>query len=36
MIDRGEEVVVGVNKYCKESEEVIDILDVDNIVVCES
>ena len=36
MIDRGEEVVVGVNKYRKDEEEVIDILDVDNIAVRES
>ncbi|WP_164658006.1 methylmalonyl-CoA mutase [Tropicibacter sp. Alg240-R139] len=36
MIDRGEEVVVGVNKYRKEQEEAIDILDVDNHAVRES
>jgi len=30
MIDRGEEVVVGVNKYRKDEEEPIDILEIDN------
>ena len=30
MIDRGEEVIVGVNKYRKDKEDPIDILDVDN------
>lgn len=35
-IDRGEEVVVGVNKYEKENEDDIDILNVDNDVVRES
>ncbi len=30
MIDRGEEVIVGVNKYRKEQEDPIDILDIDN------
>jgi methylmalonyl-CoA mutase len=30
MIDRGEEVIVGVNKYRKEKEDPIDILDIDN------
>ena len=30
MIDRGEEVVVGVNKYRKDSEDPIDILEIDN------
>lgn len=30
MIDRGEEVIVGVNKYRKDSEDPIDILDIDN------
>ena len=30
MIDRGEEVIVGVNKYRKETEDPIDILDIDN------
>ncbi len=30
MIDRGDEVVVGVNKYRKESEDPIDILSIDN------
>ena len=33
MIDRGEEVVVGVNKYRPTKEDVIDILDVDNMKV---
>ncbi len=33
MIDRGDEVVVGVNKYRKEKEDPIDILDVDNHAV---
>jgi len=36
MIDRGEEVIVGVNKYRKETEDPIDILDVDNVKVRES
>ncbi|WP_027244280.1 methylmalonyl-CoA mutase [Leisingera daeponensis] len=36
MIDRGEEVVVGVNKYRKDKEDPIDILDVDNVKVRES
>lgn len=36
MIDRGEEVIVGVNKYRKEKEDLIDILDVDNVAVRES
>lgn len=35
MIDCGEEVIVGVNKYCLDKEELIDILDIDNCVVCE-
>ncbi|WP_114966718.1 methylmalonyl-CoA mutase [Alkalilacustris brevis] len=30
MIDRGAQVIVGVNKYRKESEDPIDILDIDN------
>ncbi|MEM0948243.1 MAG: methylmalonyl-CoA mutase [Pseudomonadota bacterium] len=30
MIDRGEEVIVGVNKYRKDHEDPIDILDIDN------
>ncbi len=34
-IDRGEEVVVGVNKYQRETEESIDVLDIDNNVVRE-
>ena len=33
MIDRGEEVIVGVNKYKLAQEEEIDILDVDNVAV---
>ena len=33
MIDRGDEVVVGVNKYRKATEDPIDILDVDNVAV---
>src|SRR6056297_930915 len=33
MIDRGDEVIVGVNKYRKEKEDPIDILDVDNVKV---
>ncbi|MBS8228085.1 methylmalonyl-CoA mutase [Vannielia litorea] len=33
MIDRGEEVIVGVNKYRKDKEDPIDILDVDNVKV---
>ena len=32
-IDRGEEVVVGVNKYRKDKEDPIDILNVDNVAV---
>ncbi|WP_417602968.1 methylmalonyl-CoA mutase [Primorskyibacter flagellatus] len=36
MIDRGDEVVVGVNKYRKETEDPIDILDVDNVKVREN
>ncbi len=32
-IDRGEEVIVGVNKYRRDSEDPIDILDVDNVKV---
>ncbi|RZW11434.1 MAG: methylmalonyl-CoA mutase [Rhodobacteraceae bacterium] len=36
MIDRGEEVIVGVNKYRKEKEDPIDILDVDNVKVREA
>ncbi len=35
-IDRGEEVIVGVNKYRKDKEDPIDILDVDNVKVRES
>lgn len=33
MIDRGDEVIVGVNKYRKDKEEPIDILDIDNVKV---
>jgi len=33
MIDRGEEVIVGVNKYRKDNEDPIDLLDVDNVKV---
>ncbi len=36
MIDRGDEVIVGVNKYCKAAEDPIDILDIDNIAVREA
>ena len=36
MIDRGEEVVVGVNKYQPAEEQQIDILDVDNLAVRDS
>ncbi len=36
MIDRGDEVVVGVNKYKLEKQDEIDILDVDNVAVRES
>ena len=36
MIDRGEEVIVGVNKYRKEREDAIDILDIDNVAVREA
>ncbi|MEM1130609.1 MAG: methylmalonyl-CoA mutase family protein, partial [Pseudomonadota bacterium] len=35
-IDRGEEVIVGVNKYRKEKEDPLDILDVDNHKVREA
>ncbi len=35
-IDQGEEVIVGVNKYQPESEDLIDILDIDNTVVREA
>ena len=35
-IDRGEEVVVGVNKYRLENEDEIDILDIDNAAVREA
>ena len=33
MIDRGDEVIVGVNKYRKDAEDPIDILDIDNEAV---
>ena len=33
LIDRGEQVIVGVNKYRKEREDAIDILDIDNVKV---
>ena len=36
MIDRGEEVIVGVNKYRKVKEDPIDILDIDNMKVRDS
>jgi methylmalonyl-CoA mutase len=35
-IDRGEQVIVGVNKYRKAGEDPIDILDVDNVAVREA
>ncbi|MEM9968967.1 MAG: methylmalonyl-CoA mutase [Pseudomonadota bacterium] len=35
-IDRGTEVIVGVNKYRRDTEDPIDILDVDNVAVRES
>ncbi|MEM6305550.1 MAG: methylmalonyl-CoA mutase, partial [Pseudomonadota bacterium] len=36
MIDRGDEVIVGVNKFRLEKEDEIDILDVDNVAVREA
>ena len=36
MIDRGDEVVVGVNKYRKDVEDLIDIRDIDNVAVREA
>ncbi|MBA4351688.1 MAG: methylmalonyl-CoA mutase [Rhodobacter sp.] len=36
MIDRGEEVIVGVNKYRKDKEDPIDFLNIDNVAVRES
>ncbi|WP_112312317.1 methylmalonyl-CoA mutase [Pseudogemmobacter bohemicus] len=36
LIDRGEEVVVGVNKYRKPKEDPIDILEIDNVKVRDS
>ncbi|WP_375394910.1 methylmalonyl-CoA mutase [uncultured Sphingomonas sp.] len=35
-VDRGEDVIVGVNKYRKEDEDPIEILDVDNVAVREA
>jgi len=35
-VDRREEIVVGVNKYAKDKEDPIDILDVDNVAVREA
>ena len=35
-IDRGEEVIVGVNKYRPENPEGVDVLDIDNTAVRES
>ncbi|WP_205518491.1 methylmalonyl-CoA mutase [Pseudotabrizicola algicola] len=35
-IDRGEDVIVGVNKYRKAKEDPIDILDIDNVAVRDS
>jgi methylmalonyl-CoA mutase len=35
-IDRGEDVIVGVNKYRKDREDPIDILDIDNVKVRDS
>jgi methylmalonyl-CoA mutase len=36
MIDRGDEVIVGVNKYRKDQEDLIDIRDIDNVAVREA
>src|SRR5690606_18913354 len=36
LIDRGEEVIVGVNKYRKDKEDPIDILEIDNVAVREA
>ncbi|WP_028913696.1 methylmalonyl-CoA mutase [Pseudorhodobacter ferrugineus] len=36
MIDRGQEVIVGVNKYKLDKQDPIDILDIDNVAVRES
>ena len=36
LIDRGEEVIVGVNKYTLASQDPIDILDIDNVAVREA
>jgi methylmalonyl-CoA mutase len=35
-VDRGEQVIVGVNKYRKDNEDPLDILDVDNVAVREA
>lgn len=35
-VDKGEEVIVGVNRYRLETEDHIDILDIDNAAVCSS
>ncbi|MCW2242941.1 methylmalonyl-CoA mutase [Azospirillum canadense] len=35
-VDRGEEVIVGVNKYRPENPEMVDVLDIDNTAVRES
>ena len=35
-VDRGEDVIVGVNKYRKDNEDPIEILDVDNVAVREA
>ena len=36
MIDRGDEVIVGVNKYRLDEEDPIDIRDIDNVAVREA
>ncbi|MFN3643279.1 MAG: methylmalonyl-CoA mutase, partial [Gemmobacter sp.] len=36
MIDRGEEVIVGVNKYRKEAEDPVEIREIDNVAVREA
>jgi methylmalonyl-CoA mutase len=36
MIDRGEEVIVGVNKYRKDAEDPVDIREIDNVAVREA
>ena len=35
-IDRGEDVIVGVNKYAHEEEDQVDVLEIDNVAVRES